>query len=240
MFSSNSSTDLLGYLYQSNFYAGQPQDLLVNDTDSGNNGSFPFMAYLASPRTYYFVVTTVERRVTTHFRLSVSGVINALLLPVNCKCSMSFRGNLLFSFSLLATILTNATVSSEWTTASGIFRRPNGFGRNHYYQVFEVTVSGKGLYSLICGGAVDSVGYIYHDAFNASAPSRNLLTYDDQHGANDVFGGNDQFGLTLILESNVTYYLVATTYREFRFGSFEIIVQGEGQATISAVTGDRQ
>lgn len=140
----------------------------------------------------------------------------------------------IFFFSL-AMILTNATVSSEWTMESEIFRRPYGFGRNHYYQVFEVTVNEKGLYSLISRSTIDSVGYIYESSFNASSPNRNLMTYDDQHAANELFGGNDQFGITLILDKDVTYYLVATTFREFRFGTFDIVVQGEGQATISAV-----
>ena len=104
--------------------------------------------------------------------------------------------------------------------------------------MFEVTVPIRGLYSLSGNSIVDSYGYIYSDAFDASSPMTNLLTYDDQYAANELKGGNDQFGLTLILENDVTYYLVATTYREFRFGTFGIIVSGPGQAIITAMNSE--
>ena len=85
-FNSNSTTDLLGYLYEDNFFAARASDnLLRYDDNSGGNGQFEFFIELRSPVTYYLVVTTSERRVTGHFRVSVTGRVNALLVPVLCK-----------------------------------------------------------------------------------------------------------------------------------------------------------
>ena len=137
-------------------------------------------------------------------------------------------------FLSLAALNQTTIVSSEWTTTSRIFRRPYGFGHNHYYQLFRVTVETKGLYSIAAGSLVDSFGYIYTSAFDGSLPWNNLFTHDDQSG------GENQFELTLILNVNVTYFLVATTYREFRFGTFNITVIGPGQSTIVLINSKKR
>jgi hypothetical protein len=73
-FSSNSSVDTYGYLYEDYFNSLSPSEHLLSQEDGGcGNDQFKLVAYLQSNATYVLVVTTFYPSVTGVFSVIVSG-----------------------------------------------------------------------------------------------------------------------------------------------------------------------
>ena len=121
------------------------------------------------------------------------------------------------------------SLSSTWTNQSPKFRRYRSSSPGFYYQVFGVTVPVTGLYSLASISNIDTFGYLYKDRFTVSSVKSNLVSFDDQSG------GNNQFRMTLTLKANVAYDLVATTFRPYQVGEFQVAVRGPARAILTAI-----
>ena len=76
----------------------------------------------------------------------------------------------------------------------------------YYYEAIEVKVSTSDTVTFISNSSVDMCGSLYNNTFDPMFPSLNLVAFDDD-GA-----GNLQFLLNLILDPNVVYILVPTTF----------------------------
>jgi hypothetical protein len=74
-FTSNSSFDAYGYLYDGSFNPLSPlQSLITSDDESGGgNGQFQISRSLQSGRTYILVVTTYSVGITGSFAIRVDG-----------------------------------------------------------------------------------------------------------------------------------------------------------------------
>ena len=107
------------------------------------------------------------------------------------------------------------------------YRRPN---RAYRLRLFHVTVPQFGFYSLSSLSTVDTYACLYTDQFDPDHPQRNLLTYNDQSG------GDDQFRMSLVLQADQIYYLVATTFRPWRVGNFSVQVTGPGEADVIQIS----
>ncbi len=73
-------------------------------------------------------------------------------------------------------------------------------------------------YTLGSYGPIDTYGYIYENNFDPFSPSKNLLAMDDDSGS------GYQFKLVALLQVDITYVLVVTTYSSRRTGAFSIYV----------------
>ncbi|CAF1959045.1 unnamed protein product [Rotaria magnacalcarata] len=161
----------------------------------------------------------------------------------NKRCIILMIGTAIFAITLsvVLTILLSSTnnarstqpptalintVSSELTASSRAYIRYQGDGCKFYFEAFQVTVPTIGTYSFSSNSNIDTFGYIYSGSFFPTSPSANLLAQDDQSA------GNNQFQLTIILQSNVTYYLVVTTYISNVTGPYSVTVSGPQRANL--------
>jgi hypothetical protein len=104
------------------------------------------------------------------------------------------------------------------------------YSSNPYYEAILVTVDTAGSYHFKSKSDFDVCGSIYTDYFDPSSTSINLLAHDDDSG------GDMQFDLTVILQSQSTYVLVVTTYSAYVMGSFQIIPFGPGSVRLTRAT----
>ncbi len=82
-FSSSSSIDTYGYLYESSFDPSDPShNLIASDDDGGGDRQFQISRYLQSGRTYILVVTTHRKNTTGNFSVRVSGPALVNLVPI--------------------------------------------------------------------------------------------------------------------------------------------------------------
>ncbi|CAF1409433.1 unnamed protein product [Adineta ricciae] len=114
----------------------------------------------------------------------------------------------------------NTTVLSAWTTNSRKYIRRSASTTHTYYEAYRVTVSINGCYIFTSSSQVDTYGYLYSDSFSPIDTRQNLII------ENDDDGGNGQFQFETTLETNRTYILVATTYRENITGEYRLIISG--------------
>ena len=85
---SNSSIDLMGYLYQDNFFPSQPiLNVVTFDDDGAGNRQFRISSSLVSSRTYILVVTTYDQGIIGPFSFTVSGpgYGSAAFMPDSCE-----------------------------------------------------------------------------------------------------------------------------------------------------------
>ena len=89
MFTSSSSMDTVGCLYQGSFNPSRVDDnLRSEDDESGGNGQFRFIDTLQAGVTYILVVTTYTNFTTGTFSVTVSGPRNVSFLSVNTTMPM--------------------------------------------------------------------------------------------------------------------------------------------------------
>ena len=120
----------------------------------------------------------------------------------------------------------------SWIVTDPLYRRFRRSFARYHLRVFQVTVPQIGFYSLVSISTIDTYGCLYLDDFDHSHPDHNLLTFNDQSGS------DDQFGMSLILQPNRTYYLVATTFRPWRVGNITVRVTGPDAATLTDVSSE--
>lgn len=127
-------------------------------------------------------------------------------------------------------ITETSTYSSALTTNSRTYIRYAGSGCKFYYEALQVTVSKSGNYSFTSNSSIDTFGYMYRDGFFPNSPTLNLISQDDQTGR------RNQFQLIVILQSNVTYYLVVTTYMMAVTGVYSVVVSGPRSVTLYPIS----
>jgi hypothetical protein len=109
---------------------------------------------------------------------------------------------------------------SALTTSSQKYARTGCNDANYYYEAIEVKVIDSGMYSFRSNSLITTYGYIYNDTFTPFDPIVNL------HSEAYERCFNGQFKLTIVLQANITYTLVVTTYSSNVTGAFSIIVSG--------------
>ena len=98
-----------------------------------------------------------------------------------------------------------------------------------FYEAIQITVNVTGMYSFSCNSIVDTHGYFYVNEFDPSNISANQLASDDDSGV------NAQCRITRLLETNLTYVLVVTTFSPTVTGSFSIRVSGPADASLRRI-----
>ena len=121
------------------------------------------------------------------------------------------------------------TYASTLTTESRIYSRGSCLSVNHFYEAIEISTVTGDYYAFWSSSVMDMYGYIYKNTFNPLNPSMNLLSEDDSTC------NNMQFGLTVQLQANTTYVLVATTYQPNKIGNFSIIISGPTKVTLKRI-----
>jgi hypothetical protein len=132
---------------------------------------------------------------------------------------------LLFCF-IVNLYLMNVTLSSALSANSRIYIR-YGSDSNCYFETFQITVPVAGEYHIMTTGLVDTYGYLYINGFFVNSLATNLIAFDDDGS------GSDNFKLSNVLQPNVKYYLVVTTYSSYTVGEYTVVVSGLSRANIT-------
>ena len=86
-FTSASSIDTFGYLYQS---SGYPSEILItSDDDSGGGGQFSFSPHLSAGESYRLLVTTFSPNVIGSFAIDASGPSALAMMVITPTTSTS-------------------------------------------------------------------------------------------------------------------------------------------------------
>jgi hypothetical protein len=113
---------------------------------------------------------------------------------------------------------------------SGNFTRYGSSGI-FYYHAIEVRVPVTGTYTFKTSSTIsDTYGYLYQGNFYPTLPQYNIVRSDDDSS------GNNQFGLTVTLRSDITYILVFTTYSQLATGSFNIAASGPSSVYMNPIS----
>jgi len=91
---------------------------------------------------------------------------------------------------------------------------------DYHYHAIAVQVFKTGPYSFISSSQIDTYGCFYNYAVDPTDPYRSLVTFDNDSG------GNQQFKISLGLESGKTYVLIVTTFAPNVTGFFTITAVG--------------
>jgi hypothetical protein len=121
---------------------------------------------------------------------------------------------------IASTNKTASNYSSALTTDDKIYMRPETTTSDYYYEAIQIVAGRSGIYDIMSVSNMDTLGYLYEGAFDASNPSSNLYKY------NDDSGGNSQFKLSAYLQAGVPYILVISTFGSSVTGPFSIVTTG--------------
>jgi hypothetical protein len=121
----------------------------------------------------------------------------------------------------------NVTLSSALSANSRIYIR-YGSDSNCYFETFQITVPVAGEYHALTTVLVDTYGYLYINGFFVNSLAINLIAFDDDDS------GSDNFKLSNVLQPNVKYYLVVTTYSSYTVGAYTVVVSGLYLANITS------
>jgi len=124
----------------------------------------------------------------------------------------------------------NTTARTSLTTSSSRFTRYSGDTGNYYFQAFQVTVPSSGPYRFASMSNVDTYGYLYSTSFTPQSPAYNLIAFDDDTAS------NNQFQITMSLQSTTNYILVVTTYAVDTTADITVLVSGLTGVTITPLT----
>jgi len=123
----------------------------------------------------------------------------------------------------------STTYSGTITTSSQYYTRKGATG-TYYYQAIQVQVPVTGEYTFQSSSTTDTYGYIYQGNFYPTYPQYNVVGEDDESG------GSNNFKITASLRSDITYYLIVTTYHTVRIGSYVISASGPNYPTMTSVS----
>jgi len=124
------------------------------------------------------------------------------------------------------------------TSGAPIFHRPqeNGsnaplmlddFGNGVAYQAIKFTVLTSGEYAIIMSSGFDNMLGLYSGSFNPGSPLLNAIVY------NDTYSGNDS-GFATQLNTDTSYFAVATGYGTLDQGSYTLSFYGPGEVVIAS------
>jgi hypothetical protein len=121
----------------------------------------------------------------------------------------------------------NVTLSSALTVNGRTYKR---FGSNSicYFETFQITVPTAGEYRIMTTGSLNTFAYLYINDFSVNSLATNLIAFDDDGS------GKANFKLLNVLQPNVKYYLVVTSYSNYRVGAFTVVVSGLSLAKITS------
>ncbi len=106
-----------------------------------------------------------------------------------------------------------------------------GSSGSFYYHAIEVRVPVTGAYTFKTSSTIsDTYGYLYQGNFYPTYPQYNIVAQDDDTS------GNNQFGFTATLRSDITYILVFTTYSQLATGSFDVVASGPSDVYMNPIT----
>lgn len=148
------------------------------------------------------------------------------------SCSSDFLK--LFSY-FVATTTTQAPIitssySNVLTVNSRNYTRYGQSSGSFYYHAIEVRVPVTGDYTFRTNSTIgDTFGYLYQGNFYPTYPQYNVIAQND-----DAFG-NNQFGFTVALRSDITYILVFTTYFTGATGSFDVVTSGPSNVYMNQI-----
>jgi hypothetical protein len=109
-----------------------------------------------------------------------------------------------------------------------LYARPNQTTANYYCDPLQVIVNVTGNYTFQSNSSVDLTGFLYNNSFNPANASANVIAY-----SNDAGTGTPQFQFAIVLNSDVVYLLVVTTFAPNITGSYTITASGPGNATFT-------
>ena len=231
-FTTASSIDTFGFLYDGPFDPSNPaSSLLMSDDDGGSILQFKITTVLESSRTYTLVVTTHGSSVIGSYSLIASGPVQlslTMFVPSTIRPSSttsesykkSSRIQRLILISGAPTFAHSANFAGQLNDVSPVFIRPNGDGSGYYYQAYSFMVFTNGIYSFTTDSTIDTYGLLYDGTFDPSMSSGNLMEYNDDGGI------GLQFKITTYLLALKTYTLVVTTHGSFIVGSFSGTASG--------------
>lgn len=98
-------------------------------------------------------------------------------------------------------------------------------GDNVSYQTLSFKLSEAGDYTFLMTSSYDGMLFLYKDAFNPNAALTNGIV------GNDDLLGFTTSGFYVVLESNVTYVLVATAFASGDAGAYSVTIGGPGVIT---------
>lgn len=121
----------------------------------------------------------------------------------------------LFNFHFAVYNVQPQKVSSQLTTSSTVFTRPDKSG-NYYYGTFQISVPRTSQCLLRSNSStnLDTYGYLYSAPFYPQYPSINQI------GSNDDGAGFSQFMIVAVLQPGINYIVVATTYSNSATGLY--------------------
>ncbi|CAF3765008.1 unnamed protein product [Adineta steineri] len=99
-----------------------------------------------------------------------------------------------------------------------------------YYESIQVKVNKSGYYSFRGSGDIDPYGSIYKNKFNPLDPSENLFDQDYARYS------NIQFKFDILLNVDMVYVLVVTTFDSKETGKFLIVVLSENKVTLERLS----
>ncbi|CAF0998936.1 unnamed protein product [Adineta steineri] len=99
-----------------------------------------------------------------------------------------------------------------------------------YYESIQVKVNKSGYYSFRGSGDIDPYGSIYKNKFNPLDPSENLIDQDYARYS------NIQFKFDILLNVDMIYVLVVTTFDSKETGKFLIVVLSENKVILERLS----
>lgn len=118
------------------------------------------------------------------------------------------------------------------TTDSPLFGPMHCQILSHYYVAIQINVDRSGVYSFSSRNSMELniYGSLYMDYFNAFNPQQTLIPIKDD----SCF--DNEFVITIRLQSNITYVLVVTTIAEMTIGNFSIVASGPYNVTLNEIS----
>lgn len=104
----------------------------------------------------------------------------------------------------------------------------------NYFEAIKINVDTAGYYDLISDSNMNPCGYLYNHSFDLVFPDVNLV-YSDY-----LEDGNDQFMLSVVLQTMSDYILVTTTTRPLVTGSYSILSTGPDSVNFSPTNMTRE
>lgn len=202
---SESAIDTYAYLYNSSFDPVVPyKNTYTSDDQSSGDGQFSISRNVIAGQQYYLVVSTKLPETTGPFKVIVSALASVNLTSISRRLS---RWNSTSSYRMILespSVTTNYT--SPWMINNSTFELSPIAEELSLFALLQIIPNVSGVYLFQSLGTVSTNGYMYVSAFDESSPFLNLKKYDLQshlHG---------HFRLSYVLQMNVSYYLLTTTY----------------------------
>ena len=225
---SESAIDTYAYLYNASFDPIVPyQNIYTSDDQSGGDGQFSISRNLIADQQYYLVVSTKVPETTGPFKVIASGQASADLTPISRRFSQwnSIASNRM----ILEPPSVTTNYISPWLINNSTFELSPIAEELSLFALLQIIPKTPGVYIFQSLGNVSTNGYMYVPAFDASSPFLNLKKYDLQSHL------HEEFRLSYVLEVNVLYYLLTTTYFSNEPEPLTVSIRGPASVDVVAV-----